>query len=232
MLVSFLFSYYQIEVLIFTLPAILLGLWAQARVRSSYAAAQQQPSTMSGAAIARKVLDASGLNHIPIEEVAGKLSDHYDSRQKVVRLSREVFHGRNLAAAGIAAHEVGHAIQDARNYAPLVIRNMAAPAAGFGSSAGLFLAFMGMLFNFGPLLLIGIVLFSIVVIFQVVNLPVEFNASSRAKEELAGLGLIDPTSMPVIHRVLRAAALTYVAATLQSVLTLLYYILRYSGRRG
>ncbi len=233
MLLSFFFiSQYQIQLMIFMLPAILLGLWAQARVRSSYAAAQRQPSKMSGAAIARRVLDSSGLTNIPIEEVGGRLSDHYDPRQKVVRLSSEVFHGRNLAATGIAAHEVGHAIQDARNYAPLVIRNLAAPAAGFGSSAGMILAMLGLFLNFQPLLFVGIVVFSLVVIFQVVNLPVEFNASSRAKNELLGLGLIDPQSMPVINRVLSAAALTYVAATLQSVLTLLYFVLRFSGRRS
>ena len=185
---------------------------------------------MSGAAAARYVLDSAGLQNIDVEMTPGHLSDHYDPRQKVLRLSHEVYQSRSLAAVGIAAHEAGHAIQDARNYAPLVVRNLAVPAAGFGSNIGLLLAFFGVVFSLQPLLLAGIILFSFVVFFQVVNLPVEFNASSRAKEQLATLGIVSAGDMTYVRKVLNAAALTYVAATLQAILTLLYYVMRYSNR--
>ena len=211
-------------------PAILLALWAQMMVKSAYARAQQQPAPLSGAAAARHVLDSAGLHNVDIEMTPGHLSDHYDPRHKVLRLSQEVYQSRSLAAVGIAAHEAGHAIQDARNYAPLVIRNMAVPAAGFGSGVGWFLAVLGLIFTMQPLLLAGILLFSGVVFFQVVNLPVEFNASSRAKEQLAVLGIVGPGEMPYVRKVLNAAALTYVAATFQVVLQLLYLIMAYNSR--
>lgn len=216
--------------LLFIAPAILLGLWAQMMIRSSYARAQQQPAPLSGAAAARHILDSAGLQNVDVEMTPGHLSDHYDPRQKVLRLSHEVYQSRSLAAVGIAAHEAGHAIQDARNYAPLVVRNLAVPAAGFGSNIGLLLAFLGVVFSLQPLLLAGIILFSFVVFFQVVNLPVEFNASSRAKEQLATLGIVSAGDMTYVRKVLNAAALTYVAATLQAILTLLYYVMRYSSR--
>jgi uncharacterized protein len=219
------------RLLIFIAPALLLGFLAQMWVKSAYARAQRQPAPLTGAAAARHILDSAGLNNVAIEQTPGHLSDHYDPRHKVLRLSQEVYQSRSLAAVGIAAHEAGHAIQDARNYAPLVVRNLAVPAAGFGSSIGLTLAFFGMIFSIGPLLLAGIVLFSGVVFFQLVNLPVEFNASSRAKAQLDSLGIVGPNEMPYVRKVLAAAALTYVAATLQAVLTLLYYVLAYSNRR-
>ena len=211
-------------------PAILLALWAQMMVKSAYARAQQQPAPLSGAAAARHVLDSAGLHNVDIEMTPGHLSDHYDPRHKVLRLSQEVYQSRSLAAVGIAAHEAGHAIQDARNYAPLVIRNMAVPAAGFGSGVGWMLAVVGLIFTYQPLLLAGILLFSAVVFFQVVNLPVEFNASSRAKEQLAVLGIVGPNEMPYVRKVLSAAALTYVAATFQVILQLLYLIMAYNSR--
>jgi Zn-dependent membrane protease YugP len=216
--------------LIIVAPAILLALWAQMMVKSAYARAQQQPAPLSGAAAARHVLDSAGLQNVDIELTPGHLSDHYDPRHKVLRLSQEVYQSRSLAAVGIAAHEAGHAIQDARNYAPLVIRNMAVPAAGFGSGVGWFLAILGLIFTFQPLLLAGILLFSAVVFFQVVNLPVEFNASSRAKEQLATLGIVGPNEMPYVRKVLSAAALTYVAATFQVILQLLYLVMAYNSR--
>lgn len=211
-------------------PAILLALWAQMMVKSAYARAQRQPAPLSGAAAARYVLDSAGLQNVDIEMTPGHLSDHYDPRHKVLRLSQEVYQSRSLAAVGIAAHEAGHAIQDARNYAPLVIRNAAVPAAGFGSGVGWMLAVVGLIFSYPPLLLAGIFLFSAVVFFQVVNLPVEFNASSRAKEQLATLGIVGPNEMPYVRKVLSAAALTYVAATFQVVLQLLYLIMAYNSR--
>jgi len=217
---------WQIGLLIFTAPALLLALWAQFKVRSTYAAAMQEPAPMSGAMAARQVLDGAGLHHVGIEEVPGHLSDHYDPRDRVLRLSPEVFRSHSLAAVGIAAHEAGHAIQHAHGYAPLVIRNAAVPIAGFGTTISGLLLILGLLMNQPYLLWGGIIAFAAFVFFQLVNLPVEFNASSRAKAELVGLGIVRHQDMGAVNSVLNAAALTYVAATLQSVLTLLYYIFR------
>jgi Zn-dependent membrane protease YugP len=215
--------------LLFVGPAILLGLWAQFRVKSTYAVAQQEPAPLSGAAAARHILDSAGLQDVGVEQVQGFLSDHYDPRAKVLRLSPEVYHNRSMAAVGIAAHEAGHALQDARNYAPLVIRNAAVPVAGFGSNFSMILIIAGLIFQFGPLLLFGIGLFACVVLFQLVNLPVEFNASRRAKDQLVALGIVPQQDLGHVNRVLSAAAWTYVAGTLQSVGTLLYYIMLFAG---
>jgi len=220
---------FDFRLLLFIAPAMILGLIAQAMVRSAYARGNQIAAKMSGFAAARHILDSASLYDVAIEQIPGQLSDHYDPRHQVLRLSSDVYHGRTLSAVGIAAHEVGHAIQDAERYAPLVIRNAAVPAAGFGSSAGMLLLILGIIFGFAPLLLLGIILFSVVVIFQVVNLPVEFNASARAKRRLVDLGIIDNQELPYVKKVLNAAALTYVAATLQSILTLLYYVMMFAG---
>lgn len=222
---------YHFGLLLFTAPALILAMIAQWRISSAYARGSQMPARMSGYNAARRILDAAGLASVEIEPTPGHLTDHYDPRHKVLRLSSEVFHGRSLSAVGIAAHEAGHAIQDAVGYMPLVIRNFAVPAASFGSSAGMILLMLGLLLNFQWLLLFGIVLFSAVVAFQVINLPVEFNASSRAKLLLVDQGIVDDQEMGPVKSVLNAAALTYVAATLQSILTLLYFILRFSGDR-
>ena len=222
---------YDFRLLLFIAPALILAFVAQIMVRSAYSSARQVGSPFSGFAAARRILDAAGLQNVGIEQVPGRLSDHYDPRAKVLRLSGDVYHGRTIAAVGIAAHEAGHALQDASRYAPLVIRNAAVPMAGVGSGAGMLFLILGMVFSFPPLMLIGIVLFGCVVFFQVVNLPVEFNASSRAKAELVRLGIVDDQGLPYVRRVLRAAALTYVAATLQSILTLFYYLGHYMGNR-
>jgi uncharacterized protein len=210
-------------------PALLLGFWAQWRIRVTYSRAMQEPAPLSGAAAARHILDSAGLQFVNVEQVPGHLSDHYDPSAKVLRLSPEVYGSRTLAAVGIAAHEAGHAIQDAKQYMPLVIRNAAVPVANFGSGIGLYMAMFGAMLNFQPLLLIGIGLFACVVFFQLVNLPVEFDASSRAKAQLVELNIVDRESMWYVNKVLNAAALTYVAATLQAVLTLLYFVLRFAG---
>jgi Zn-dependent membrane protease YugP len=207
-------------------PAFLLAMWAQWRVHATYARAQKLPAPLSGAAAARHVLNAAGLHDIGIEQVPGHLSDHYDPRHKVLRLSQQVYQSRSLAAVGIAAHEAGHAIQDARAYAPLVIRNAAVPAANFGSGFSFILFFLGLMLNQLFLVWLGIAAFGAVAFFQLVNLPVEFNASSRAKEQLVSLGIISPQELTHVNSVLNAAAWTYVAAMLQSLLTLLYFILR------
>jgi hypothetical protein len=218
--------------LLFVAPAFLLGLWAQMRIRTSYAQAQQMPAPLSGAAAARHILDSAGLTNVAIEEIPGELTDHYDSRDKVLRLSAAVYESRSLAAVGIAAHESGHALQDANAYAPLVIRNSAVPIANIGSGIGMLLFFLGLVISSLHFLLYwGIALYSGVVFFQVVNLPVEFNASSRAKAQLVQLGIIDEEGLYYVSKVLSAAALTYVAATLEAIMTLLYLLMRANDRR-
>ena len=228
--------------LLFVIPTMLLALGAQWMIRSAYQRTSQIPTRMNGAMAARRILDANGLQNIPIEQSQGHLSDHYDPASKVVRLSPDVYQGYSIASVGIAAHEVGHAIQDAKHYAPLVVRNLAVSVAGFGSSISIvfFFAAMGLgaagLGRLAPIAMILFILaFSTTVVFQIVNLPVEFNASSRAKTELVSLGIINNQELSQVSSVLTAAALTYVAATLQAVATLAYYVLQFvlssQGRR-
>ncbi len=222
-------------------PPVLLGIIAQIWVRSAFARAAEIPARLSGAEAAREILAAAGLvgvsepigsektlgrrSGVGIERVGEFLGDHYDPRDKVVRLSPEVYGGRSLAALGIAAHEVGHALQDAQKYPALALRNAAVGIASFGSGAGVWILIFGLVFSVPALIWAGIILFSGVVLFQVLNLPVEFDASARAKAVLARMGLVDAASMRYVNAVLTAAALTYVAATLQSVMTLIYYVL-------
>ena len=210
-------------------PALLLMFWAQMRVKSTFAAAQKVSTPLSGAAAARHILDSAGLHNVAIEQVPGQLSDHYDPRAKVLRLSQDVYNGRSTAAVGIAAHEAGHALQDAHNYIPLVIRNAAVPAATFGGNISMIMIIAGALMSAPKLIVVGIIAFSFVVFFQLVNLPVEFDASKRAKLLLVEHGIVGPSDMVYVNRVLNAAAWTYVAGTLQAVMTLLYYVMRFSG---
>jgi Zn-dependent membrane protease YugP len=207
-------------------PPLLLGLYAQWKVKSMFKQMSQVPARMSGAEAARQMLDSDGLFNVGIEPVPGRLSDHYDPGARVLRLSQDVYSGRSMAALGVACHEAGHAFQHAHGYIPLKIRAAAVPAANFGSGIGIYMAMFGMMFNFQPLLLLGIILFSAVVFFQLVNLPVEFDASARAKQHLVEHGLITDMEAPYVSKVLNAAALTYVAGTLQAVMTLVYLIVR------
>ncbi|MCA9239172.1 MAG: zinc metallopeptidase [Planctomycetales bacterium] len=216
---------------LFIAPAVLLGMWAQWRVHATYAAASHQPAALTGAAAARRLLDSAGLQEVQIEPIRGQLTDHYDPRTRVLRLSEGVYDQRNLAAVGIAAHEAGHAIQHAKHYAPLAIRNLAVPAANFGSGAGILMIIAGAILGLQPLLMLGIAAFGAVVFFQLVNLPVEFDASNRAKLQLVEYGIVSEAAMPSVRRVLNAAGWTYVAATLQSILTLLYYVWVFTGSR-
>lgn len=211
-------------------PFFLLGLWAQYRVKSTFAQAHEVPANLTGAAAARHILDSAGLYDVGIEQTPGMLSDHYDPRHNVLRLSQDVYHGRTQAAVGIAAHEAGHAIQKARHYAPLVIRNLAVPVASFGSTSAIWMVIGGAIVQIQPLITIGIALFAAVVCFQLINLPVEFNASSRAKQQLVELGIVPQQQMVYVNKVLNAAALTYVAATLQAVATLVYLVMRFGDR--
>lgn len=220
----------DLRFLLFVSPAILLAIWAQYRVRSAYAAAMQLAAPLSGAAAARHILDSAGLQQVAIETVPGHMTDHYDPTEKVLRLSEDVYNQRSLAAVGIAAHEAGHALQDAKNYGPLVVRNAAVPIANFGAGPGIWMIVLGMLIPaLKGLILVGIALFAGVVFFQLINLPVEFDASRRAKRQLVDLGICDQTEMASVSDVLNAAAWTYVAATMQSVLTLIYYLSIFTG---
>jgi Zn-dependent membrane protease YugP len=233
---------------LFMLVPIVLGLWAQWRVKAAFAKYSRVPASsgMSGAEAARCMLENAGVacdvssgrsdrspGHVAIERFGGFLSDHYDSREKVLRLSPDVYDGRSLAAVGVACHEAGHALQDAHGYAPLVLRNAIVPTAGIGSNLGLLMIVIGGFFLHSPLLaMIGLALFGSVVVFQFVNLPVEFNASSRAKLALAAAGMIGGRDEEKgVATVLDAAAMTYVAATLQTLMTFLYYAWLIFGRR-
>ncbi|NDC62541.1 MAG: zinc metallopeptidase [Planctomycetia bacterium] len=204
-------------------PAMLLAMWAQWRVHSSFAAASRQPAPLSGAAAARHILDSAGAREVEVESVPGQLTDHYDPRTKVLRLSEGVYGSRSLAAVGIAAHEAGHALQDAQGYSLMSLRNAAVNVANVGSGFGLFVFMIGLAMALKPVAWAGIALFGATVFFQLVNLPVEIDASNRAKAQLVDLGIVPAAEMPAVNNVLNAAAWTYVAATLQSILTLLYY---------
>ncbi len=232
--------YFDPMYMLFAAPALLLMFWAQARVKSTFHAGQQVPASLSGAAAARHILDSAGLTSVEVEETGGTLSDHYDPRTKVLRLSSDVYRGRNAAAVGIAAHEAGHALQDAAHYAPLVIRNAAVPAATYGGRAAGILLMIGLVLSMtvraGTLHGIGTAIFALgivgylaVLFFQVVNLPVEFDASNRAKRLLPELGIVDADGSAAVRSVLNAAAWTYVAGTLQTLMILLYYVFRFLG---
>jgi Zn-dependent membrane protease YugP len=214
---------------LFLAPALLLGVVAQWLVKSAYARTSEiaVSSGMSGAEAAARMLHAARVPGARIEMIDGVMSDHYDPRDRTLRLSRDVYGGRSIAAVGIACHEAGHAIQHARAYAPLVLRNMAVPAASFGSGIGVFLIMIGAMLGAMGLAMFGLVLYAGVVVFQLVNLPVEFDASARAKRALADIGIIgSPGEAAEVNRVLNAAALTYVAATVTAILQLLYFAFR------
>jgi Zn-dependent membrane protease YugP len=219
--------------ILFSLPALLLGFWAQAKVRSAFGQYSKVPTGrgLAGAEIARRILDSNGLQHVNVEEVKGFLSDHYDPRSKTLRLSPDVYAGRTVAAAGVAAHEAGHAIQDQVNYGPLAIRSAMVPAVQFGSWLGPIIFMVGLFMAFDALAWVGLILFAAVAAFALVTLPVEFDASKRAKEILVAQGIMGSQEMTGVNKVLDAAALTYVAGALQAVTTLLYYAFLLMGRR-
>jgi hypothetical protein len=224
--------YFDPMYLLFMAPPMLLAIWAQARVRGTYGEASQVPANLSGAAAARYILDSAGLREVGIEPIGGVLTDHYDPSSRVLRLSPDVYSGANQASVGIAAHEAGHAIQHAMSYSPLIIRNAAVPIASFGSNAAFGFIILGFMIQWPPLILFGILCFAAGVFFQLVNLPVEFDASRRAKAQLVELGIVPSREMVYVNRVLNAAALTYVAATLSAIFTLIYYIFRFTDRES
>ena len=216
-------------ILIVTAPAILLMMWAQYRLRSTYKSGMEISTPLSGAAAAAHMLESAGVHDVGIEETPGQLSDHYDPSARVLRLSSEVYHSHSATAVGIAAHEAGHALQHATGYFPLTLRSAAVPAAQYGPMAFMVLVIAGMIFQQPQLLMFGLIAYAGVVVFQLINLPVEFDASARAKRHLADLGIVNEEGAVAVRKVLNAAALTYVAATLESLLTVVYYFFRFSG---
>jgi Zn-dependent membrane protease YugP len=212
-------------------PGMLLALWASFKVKSTFSHYSQvaTSSGLTGAEVAQELLRRNNIHGVHVEPHEGFLSDHYDPSHKVVRLSPDVYHGRSVSAFGVAAHECGHVLQDAHGYAPMAVRQSLVGPASFGSNLSYLLIIGGFLMQASGLVLLGIVAFAAVVLFQLVTLPVEFNASSRARAQLLQTGLISRSEDAAVGAVLNAAAWTYVAALITGVLTLLYYILRFTG---
>ncbi|MEK6676422.1 MAG: zinc metallopeptidase [Planctomycetota bacterium] len=233
------FMFFDLNYLLYLSPAILLALWAQMKLKAAYGRASRHAARcgLTGAQAAQRILSQHGIVDVAIEQTRGHLGDHYDPRHRVLRLSPDVYSGRSLASLGIAAHEVGHAIQHATSYAPLAIRGALVPTAMVGTQlswimiiGGLVLS--GMHIALGqPIAVLGIVLFGGVVLFQLVNLPVEFDASRRARQILLTNGMIVQDEEVLVGKVLNAAALTYVAATLTAILQLAYYVSLVMNRR-
>lgn len=221
--------------ILFSLPALILGFWAQIRVQSAFSkfSRVRTYAGLSGAQIARRMLDSVGLSHVRVEQSHGFLSDHYDPRAKVLRLSPQVYQSNSVAAAGVAAHEAGHAIQDASGYAMLQLRSALVPGVQIGSWLGPILFIIG--FFLSPTIgtsiaWLGIGLFALAAVFALVTLPVEFDASRRAKAWLSTSGAIYNEEIRGVNSVLDAAALTYVAAAVQAISTILYYVFLLMGR--
>jgi Zn-dependent membrane protease YugP len=230
------FGYYygfDLSYLVLVVPAILLGLWAQARVQSTYARYSRVRAVRGITAdqVARRILDANGLRDVSIQRIAGSLTDHYDPRERVVRLSETVYGSPSIAAIGVAAHEVGHAVQHATGYAPLKLRTAIVSVTNIGSTLSMPLILIGILLNSSRLALVGVALFGLVAVFQLVTLPVEFNASSRALATLDGMDILGREELGGARQVLTAAALTYVAALIQSLAQLLRLLLLVGGNR-
>ncbi|WP_205439378.1 zinc metallopeptidase [Halobacillus ihumii] len=217
--------------LIYFAILLIVPIWASSRVKSTYKKYSKVPtsSSMTGAEVARKILDDNGLFNVRIEEVKGMLSDHYDPRSKVIRLSSGNYHGRSMAASAVSAHEVGHAIQDAQEYAFLRFRSALVPVASFGSNISIFLIIGGFLLGMSGLALAGIIFFAAAVLFQLITLPVEFDASSRAMGQLVSTGVIRNDEERKTKKVLNAAAMTYVAGALVALAELLRFVFIFVG---
>jgi uncharacterized protein len=222
--------------LLFVLPGLALSMWASFRVKSTFNKYSRVRSArgVTGAEAAAELLRGAGITDVRIVRSHGMLSDHYNPLTKTLALSEPVYDSSSVAAIGVATHEAGHAIQHARHYAPLWVRSMLVPTANVGSSIGYFVMLAGLVMASTNMVLVGAILFSAVLLFQIVTLPVEFNASSRAKELVVRHGIISTQERAGVDKVLNAAALTYVAAAVSTLLTLLYFLVRaglIGGRR-
>ncbi len=220
--------------LLISLPALLLGLWAQLKVKSAFRKYSQVRSYTgaTGAQVARHILDDNGLTSVEIQQVGGTLSDHYDPRAKILRLSASVYGSNSLAAAGVAAHESGHALQDKAGYSPMRIRSLLVPSVQIGSWLGPIIFILGLLMSSGTgdtIATVGLILFAATALFSLVTLPVELDASRRAKTWLVSSGALLESELPGVDAVLSAAAWTYVAAAIQAISTVLYYALLLFG---
>lgn len=219
--------------ILIVLPALFFSLWAQFKVQSTYKKYSTFPTRrgMTGAQAARQILDQNGLQHVAIEHIRGELNDHYDPRANVIRLSDAVHDSQSAAAIGVAAHEAGHAVQYAKGYAPMKIRALIIPTTRVGSVLAIPLFFLGLFFASDALMLVGILLYATIALFQLATLPVEFNASGRAMAVLRTSGMLEREEQDAAKEVLTAAAMTYVAALVSSLLTLLRLLVLAGGRR-
>lgn len=224
------FDYYY---LVLVLPAVLFSFWAQFLVNGTFRKYQRQPlqRNFTGAQVAERMLQAFGITDVRVEFVSGNLTDHFSPKEKVIRLSESVFNSRSIAAAGVAAHECGHAMQYQCGYAPIRLRNAIIPISQLGSSLSIPMILLGFVFNFEVLVTAGILFFGLAVLFQLITLPVEFNASRRAISTLLSTGVVDEDEVSGAKKVLRAAAMTYVAALAVSLAQFLRLILLFGGRR-
>lgn len=222
----------DIYYLILVVPALLVALFADIKVKSTFSKYSKIPAKAGYTAreVARFILDSNGLQDVRTEQIGGSLTDHYDPRSNVIRLSGSVCNSTSVASLGVAAHEVGHAIQHSKDYTPIKVRNALVPVTQFASYAAIPLALIGLIFG-NILLKVGILLFAVTVLFQLVTLPVEFNASSRALETLKSNGFMEEEDLCATKKVLSAAAFTYVAATLVALMNLLRLILLARDRR-
>ena len=226
--------YYGIDIyyIILVLPALVFSMWAQAKVNSTFNryTKERTYSGMTGYEAARRILAANGLYHVNVERVSGNLTDHYDPKANVIRLSDSVFSSNSVAAVGVAAHEAGHAVQYAQHYAPIKLRTAIIPITNIGSTISIPLVLIGFFMGAQPLVNLGLLLFATVAVFQLVTLPVEFNASRRAVNALEMGGTMADEELKGVKKVLSAAAMTYVAALAVSVANLLRLVLRFGGR--
>ena len=227
-----LFYRYDIYYFILVIPAVIFSMWAQSKVNSTYNEYSRHTtySRMTGFEAARRILDANGLRHVHIERVAGNLTDHYDPKAYVIRLSDGVYSSPSIAAVGVAAHEAGHAVQYALGYTPIRLRGAVLPVCQIGSTISWPMILIGFFMNSQPLINIGLILFGSVALFQFVTLPVELNASNRAVDALAISGSFTDDELYGVEKVLKAAAMTYVAALAVSLAQLLRLVLLFGNR--
>ncbi len=226
------FGFYYDPTMLLMIPALIFALWAQFKVKSTFDrySKGQNSRGLTASQVARQILDDNGLFNVQIERISGHLTDHFDPKTNVVRLSDSVYGSASVASIGVAAHEVGHAIQHSTDYRPIKLRSALVPITNIGSTLGIWIVLLGLLFS-NTIAIIGVILFATVALFQLVTLPVEFNASSRALNTLQSHNILYDDELVGAKRVLKAAAMTYVAALAASILQLLRLLILAGGRR-